>query len=177
MCPRAPTSCNRERPEARTTSTNRTSSWPALLTSLSFSEPQQGLPAAFRIQFRFLYQALWFQIPVSLPGYHPTHCPEVRLPVPHPSTWTQGTVSAFGHSVSVWHPSPTHLQAPPVTSGLLHMSWLLSNLHHELSGTLPSGKTMSPLWLLPPTSVTSTFFQDVCMCTKCLFLPPQLQSP
>lgn len=78
LCPH-----NSKRSEATRTRNNCTFKSPVGFTFLF--KNLQRLPNTFRIQSKFLYQALQILIQTHLSQLYPTHCPKIRLSVLHPA--------------------------------------------------------------------------------------------
>ena len=123
----------------------------------------QWLPIAFRIQSKFLYQALQIVTPTPLSKFHQIHCPRIRLRALHPSTMMPGLCLLFPSGIPSLHtskqPHPTWCAHPGST---VTASMELPMTH--LEGAWPSSGFLC--YVRGP----SCFFHDVCYMHKMSFL-------
>lgn len=161
-----PASCNCERSGTSRTRNNCTSWRAALLTSLSLPKTLQRLRDAFRIQSRFLYQALQIRIPTSLP---PNFTPNIRSKSQTLCSPPEPTVSHLcrGPFCSCLESQPAHLHAlrrPPACRTHPHST---ASFSMEL---WPSHleRTVSLLWLLLLRPWLLCFFPNV-FCARNVF--------
>lgn len=144
------------------------------MTSLSLPKTLQWLHDAFRIQSKFLYQALQIRIPTSLPPNFTQHTVHKS-----DSVFSTGdhSVSSLPRAILFLPGIPARTPPrPPATSSLPHTSSVNSKLFYG-AVAFPSGKNRVPPLASPATSMTSVLLSKRVLRTKCLFLPPKLRSP
>lgn len=113
----------------------------------------QWLPIAFRIQSKFLYQALQILMQTSLSKLYPMHCPKIRF-----SVGTQAphcVLSGFHHSFLSKMPG-LHSSTPAMSS------WACTGAVNDV-----------PIWKAFSCYVRDFWVSSITcvMCTKCLSLP------